>query len=128
MGTQPPRPCLGARPQTLDACMAREQLIGLDAGTTSCKAGLFDSQGRLLALATAPHAVSRPHPGWVEQDAFQYWTGAVACLRELLASPQADTRRLAALGSCGQAPTMVLLDVDGDPVRPAILWQDTRAA
>jgi xylulokinase len=104
------------------------QLIGLDVGTSSCKGGLFDARGRLLALASAPYPVERPQPGHVEQDAEAYWSGAVRCIRQLLAAPQARPARLAALSSCGQAPTMVLLDGAGSPLRPAILWQDTRAA
>ena len=103
------------------------QVIGLDVGTTSCKAGLFDSHGQLLALASAGYPVDRPRPGFVEQDPERYWAAAVQCLRELLASPRADVARLAGLSSCGQAPTMLLLDAGGLPVRPAILWQDTRA-
>lgn len=107
--------------------MPEAQLIGLDVGTTSCKAGLFDSYGQLLALATASFPVDRTSAGWVEQDAERYWSAARGCLRELLASPRVDRRRLTALSSCGQSPTMVLLDAHGIPIRPAILWQDTRA-
>lgn len=108
--------------------MADAQLIGLDVGTTSCKGAVFDARGALLALTTVPYDVWRPAPGWVEQPAESYWEAAVRCIRELLAAPGVEARRLAALSSCGQAPTMVLLDAAGAPVRPAILWQDTRAA
>jgi xylulokinase len=107
--------------------MAGGQLIGLDVGTTSCKAGLFDARGNLVALATAPYPVLRPRPGHVEQDAEWYWEGAVRCLRELLGAPGADPASLAGLSACGQAPTLILLDGEGRPVGPAILWQDTRA-
>ena len=102
-------------------------LLGLDVGTTSCKGGVFDSRGRLLALAAASYTIDRPRPGYAEQDPEQYWDAAVQCVRELLAAPGVDARRLAALASCGQAPTLVLLDGSGAPLRRAILWQDTRA-
>jgi xylulokinase len=107
--------------------MVDAQLIGLDVGTTSCKAGLFDARGTLLALATAPYAVQRPAPGYVEQDVEWYWQATCKCLKELLANPAADVDRLVGLGACGQAPTLVLLDGAGRARRPAILWQDTRA-
>ncbi len=107
--------------------MPDSQLIGLDVGTSSCKGGLFDGHGRLLALAMAPYPVQRPRPGFVEQDAEWYWDGARRCIRELLASPAAEPRLLAGLSACGQAPTLILLDADLRPIRPAILWQDTRA-
>lgn len=108
--------------------MPQPQLIGLDVGTTSCKGGLFDGRGRLLALATSPYPVQRPRPGYVEQSAEWYWDGAKECIQELLASPAADPRLLAGFSACGQAPTLILLDADALPIRPAILWQDTRAA
>jgi xylulokinase len=108
--------------------MTDAQLIGLDVGTTSCKGAVFGAQGELLALVTVPYDVSRPAPGWVEQPVEGYWNAAVRCLRELLAAPGVEPGQLAGLSSCGQAPTMVLLDAEGVPVRPAILWQDTRAA
>src|SRR3712207_808439 len=104
---------------------ADAQLIGLDVGTTSCKAGLFDARGNLLALASAPYAVRRLGAGRVEQDAEWYWEGAAACLRRLVASPQYAPERLAGVSACGQAPTLVLLDAEESPLRPAIVWQDT---
>jgi xylulokinase len=88
---------------------------------------VFDTAGRLLALAAAPYPVERPQPGWVEQDPDQYWDAAARCLREVLAAPSVDPRRVAALSACGQTPTMLLLDEGGVPLRPAIVWQDTRA-
>jgi xylulokinase len=108
--------------------MAEPLLIGLDVGTTSCKAGLFDAGGNMVALASAPYGVHRLGDGRVEQDAGWYWDSAVRCLRQLLATPGVDPGRLAGMSACGQAPTMILLDAAGDPLRAAILWQDTRAA
>jgi xylulokinase len=104
------------------------QLIGLDVGTTSCKAGLFSATGEQIALASASYPVQRPAPGQVEQDPEWYWEGVLRCLRDLLSAPGADPRRIAGLSACGQAPTLILLDGEGRAVRPAILWQDTRAA
>lgn len=102
--------------------------IGLDVGTTSTKGAVVDSTGRLLAVASVPYTVSRPHPGWAEQDPRDYVDASLRVIRELLAAPNVDASRVAALCGSGQAPTHLLLDARGDPVRPAILWQDTRAA
>lgn len=102
--------------------------VGIDVGTTSVKGAVVSIDGRLIAVASVPCAVSRPRPGWVEQDPRDYATAATACLRTLLADPGVDPRRVAGVCSSGHAPTHVLLDARGDPVRPAILWQDTRAA
>ena len=102
--------------------------IGLDVGTTSTKGAVVDATGRLLAVASVPYTVSRPHPGWAEQDPHDYVDASLRVIRELLAAPGIDPSRVAALCGSGQAPTHLLLDAHGDPVRPAILWQDTRAA
>ncbi|MGI8424905.1 MAG: xylulokinase [Chloroflexota bacterium] len=108
--------------------MSGPLFVGLDVGTSSVKAGVVDGAGEILALATAPCDVQRPRPGFVEQDAEQYWTAAAGCIRDLLAAPGIDVQHVVGLASCGHAPTLVLLDAGGAPVRPAIVWQDTRAA
>lgn len=102
-------------------------LLGLDVGTTSCKAGLWSTSGALLALATAPHPVERPHPGWAEQDPELYWQAAAECLRHVIETGGVPATSIAGLGACGQAPSLVVLDGQLRPARPAILWQDTRA-
>lgn len=102
--------------------------IGIDVGTTSTKGAIVDASGRLLSVASVPYTVSRPHPGWAEQDPREYVDASIRVIRELLGAPGIDRARVAALCSSGQAPTHLLLDAHGDPVRPAILWQDTRAA
>ena len=107
--------------------MTEPLLVGLDIGTTGLKAGLVDARGGLVAMTTAPCEVQRPAPGQAEQDPEDYWRAAAACIRELLAVSRVEPGRIVALSSCGHAPTMVLLDGDDSPVRPAILWQDTRA-
>ncbi|NDF96307.1 MAG: xylulokinase, partial [Proteobacteria bacterium] len=104
------------------------QYIGLDVGTTSLKGALIDASGTFLAIASVSYGVSRPRPGWSEQDPADYASAAIQCIRQLIASPHADPSRISALCSSGQAPTLVLLDRDRKPIRPAILWQDTRAA
>lgn len=103
------------------------QFVGIDIGTTSVKAGVVSARGEILSLATVPCTVERPRPGFVEQDPEEYWRAAVRCVREALAAPGVDRRAMAALSSCGHAPTLVLLDERRRPVRPAIVWQDTRA-
>ncbi len=101
--------------------------VGLDIGTTSTKGAVVDATGHLLAVASVPYPVSRPRPGWAEQDPCNYVDAATRCIRELLASPGIDASRIAGLCGSGQAPTHLFLDARGEPVRPAILWQDTRA-
>lgn len=102
-------------------------LLGYDVGTSSVKVGIFTVAGRPLAAASAAYPVSRPRPRHVEQDPDDYWRATVSAIQQALTALPPGAGRLAALGCCGQAPTLVLLDAAGRPVRPAIIWQDTRA-
>ncbi len=58
-------------------------LLGIDIGTSGCKAILIDESGRLLAQASAEYPVSMPKPTWSEQNPEDWWQGVQACLREL---------------------------------------------
>ncbi|HET7768489.1 MAG TPA: FGGY family carbohydrate kinase, partial [Chloroflexota bacterium] len=101
--------------------------VGLDIGTSGVKAAVVDTGGTVVALATAPCEVQRPKPGHVEQDPEEYWSAAARCILQALRAPGVEAGRVAAVASCGHAPTLVLLDRGGAPVRAAIVWQDTRA-
>ncbi len=60
-------------------------LLGLDIGTTGCKAVLFDEDGGLLASASREYAVDLPRPSWAEQDIERVWSLAVEAMREAIA-------------------------------------------
>jgi xylulokinase len=100
-------------------------LIGLDIGTTGCKAALFDDQGALCASASREYGVDIPHPGWAEQDGEQVWSLAreslVDCYRKLGQRPP-----VAALGLSVQGEAVAPVDRSGRPLRPFILGMDTR--
>jgi xylulokinase len=96
------------------------RIIGVDLGTTTLKAGVFELDGTLLATAEVAYPIERPHPDWAEQDP-DAWLGA---LDSALGSLDADG--VAAIGICSQVNTHVFVDADGRALRPAILWQDQR--
>ena len=102
-------------------------LLGYDVGTSSVKVGVYDLEGALLAQASASYPVQRPRPREVEQDPEDYWRAAAMAIRQALAALPPGAGQIVGVGCCGQAPTLVLLDADGRPARPAIIWQDTRA-
>lgn len=108
--------------------MTSPLVLGLDVGTTTCKAAVFD-----MARPEAPLVIARresvtyhPRPGWSEADPDAVVTGVLQCAAEVLA--QVDARRVRAIGLSGTACGAWLMDRDGRPVRPAILWNDGRAA
>jgi len=103
--------------------MAR--LLGIDLGTTGVRAGVFDEHGSLLAEASEACPCSTPAPGRAEADAEGWWTAVRAVSARLAARESLE--RVDGVAVTGQAPTAVLVDGAGHPLRPAILWLDVRA-
>ncbi len=101
--------------------------VGLDIGTSSVKAVLMDGGGVLLASASHPLEVSRPHPLWSEQDPQAWWEASVAAMDKLARSHPAEMAAVAGIGLSGQMHGAVLLNAQGAVLRPAILWNDGRA-
>jgi xylulokinase len=103
-------------------------LLGIDVGTSACKAALYAADGTLLAAGSAPLEVSRPQPGWAEQEPEAMWRAACLAIRTALRAAGVQPTEVHAVCACGHSPTLILLDEEGRPVWPAIIWQDTRAA
>jgi xylulokinase len=99
--------------------------LGIDLGTSSVKAVLVDDAGALMAEARAPLAISRPNAGWSEQNPDDWWLGVQTAVTALPANARAKVR---GVGLSGQMHGAVLLGADDRPLRPAILWNDGRAA
>jgi xylulokinase len=108
--------------------MARDEqdmaYAAIDVGTTSIKAVLFDRAGRERVVARASVGVCRPQAGWAEQDMHAVWHAIVRLLSELA---QTTGHSLAGLAITAQGDGCWLADERGEPVRPAILWNDGRA-
>ncbi len=99
--------------------------LGIDIGTSSVKTVLFDRDQRLIGQASQPLAVSRPRPGWSEQDPEAWWR-AVETTIDVLAREH-GLGDLRGIGLSGQMHGAVCLDHDDRVLRPAILWNDGRA-
>ena len=106
-------------------CM-RQLLLGVDIGTSGTKAVLFTPDGETVAEASRSYASKQPRPGWAEQDPLLWRDAVLACLRELTDRLDLDVREILSLGLSGQMHGLVLLDADGEPTCPAMLWCDTR--
>jgi xylulokinase len=103
-------------------------LLGLDIGTTSVKAGLFDAAGRQVAAAGREYRLAHPAPDHVEIDPETWWRSAVAAVRGTLETPGVDPARIAALAVSSQGETVAAVDADGRALGPALVWLDNRAA
>jgi xylulokinase len=100
-------------------------LLGIDLGTSSVKVVLTDASGGVLAQAGADYPVSRPHTGWAETGPEEWWRAIAAATAEVLGERRGDPP--VAAGLSGQMHGVVLSAADGEPVRPAVLWADSRA-
>ena len=98
-------------------------LLGVDVGTTSVKASIYDRVGNLLAESSEPARVDRLGDGRIEQDPAEIWRAVSDAVRAL-----PNKEDVVSVGVCGHSPTLILFDAHGQPIRPAILWQDRRAA
>lgn len=99
-------------------------IIGLDIGTTGCKAIVFNPDGDILAQAAREYAVLTPRSDWAEQDAEQVWQLAWAALAEAVAAVKDDPPAALALSCQGEA--VIPVDGAGRALRPAILGMDNR--
>jgi xylulokinase len=102
-------------------------LVGVDVGTSGLKAIAIDGEsGRTEASATHDYPLSTPHAGWAEQDPADFERALGRALRDLAAALGGRAGAVQAIGLSGQMHSAVLLDAARRPVRPAILWCDTR--
>jgi FGGY-family pentulose kinase len=106
---------------------------GIDVGSASVRAGLYDATGHRLAFVVKPIKQFRPRDLFVEQSSADIWSQAAAAMREALAG--LDPARVAAIGvdatcslvAVGAGGRPVSVAEDGDPARDIIMWMDHRA-
>ena len=104
-------------------------ILALDQGTTSSRSILFNEQGAVLGVAQKEFKQYYPQPGWVEHDAHEIWETQFATLAEALTKARVDPQDVAAIGITNQRETTVVWDkTNGEPIAPAIVWQDRRTA
>jgi xylulokinase len=103
-------------------------VIGIDTSTTATKALLIDGDGSVTAVASSEYDYEIPRPLWSEQDPHLWWGASVSAIRSVLDSSGIPPSDIEAVGLTGQMHGSVLLDSEGEVVRPALLWNDQRTA
>ncbi|MEU1226529.1 xylulokinase [Streptomyces sp. NPDC005828] len=107
---------------------SRSVVIGVDSSTQSAKAAAVDADtGELLALGRAPHTVTGS-AGARESDPDEWWTALVAAVRAAVREAGVPAASVTGIAVAGQQHGLVTLGPDGRPLRPALLWNDTRSA
>ncbi len=104
-----------------------QYIAALDQGTSSTRCLIFDRGGRAVACAQREHRQYYPRPGWVEHDPMEILANAQAVMAAALGAARLRPEALAALGIANQRETTVVWDGrSGQPLHPAIVWQDMR--
>jgi sugar (pentulose or hexulose) kinase len=107
--------------------MAGEQILAIDNGTQSVRALIFDLSGNLIAKKRVPiQPYYSEKPGWAEQDPMVFWRGVCEACRGLWAMDGVRKDAIAGVGLTTQRSTVINLDVNQQPLRPAIVWLDQR--
>ena len=104
-------------------------ILSFDAGTTSVRAIVFDSEGQIKATAQKEIRQIFPKPGWVEQDPQEIWFSQITVAVEALGRARIKPSDIAGVGITNQRETTIVWDrKTGDAVYNAIVWQDRRTA
>ena len=108
--------------------LSKNYLIGMDLGTTNVKAILINEEGDAVASASRENHLIFPGPNMVEQDANEWWSNAAEVFREVAekAGPEIVSR-IRGISISSQTVTMLPVDRDGNPLRGALIWMDSRS-
>jgi len=98
--------------------------LGIDLGTSSAKAVVIDTGGKVLSQASAGYAVTSAMAGYAESEPADWWNAATSCAREAVHAAGAQP---SAIGLSGQMHGLVMTSREGVALRPALLWPDSRA-
>ncbi len=109
--------------------MGEELILSIDAGTQSVRASLVDLRGEIRRFHKTPiQPYYSARPGWAEQDPEYYWRMLCDTCGRLLAEAGGEKEALKAVAITTQRATMINVDPEGRPLRPAIVWLDARQA
>ena len=104
-------------------------MVGVDVATQDVRVAVCDGQGRVRASARQSlPAPARPKPGWSEQDPGAWWPCVASTLREATQALAADSGKIVSLAVSATSATVLLADGDGEPVGPALMYDDQRAS
>lgn len=102
-------------------------LLGIDLGTSACKAALFDREGKVLGSAIAEYNVYYPYAGWAEQNPDEWWEGVRHAINDVLMQTAVLPDDIAGVGIDGQSWSAIAIDKSGNVLTNTPIWMDTRA-
>jgi xylulokinase len=106
----------------------RKLLLGIDIGTSSCKAAVFDLNGNVVGQSSKDYPVYYPSSGFVEQNPKEWWAGVCDAVKEILSSGNIDPKEIAGIGVDGQSWSCIPVDKNGEVLHNTPIWMDTRSS
>ncbi len=100
--------------------------LGMDVGTTGVKSVVVSVERGVVFTHFEGYPLYSPYPGWSEQEPLDWWNAVLSSLRAVSRGLGSDAKRIKAISLSGQMHSSVFLDDSGNPIRRAILWNDTR--
>jgi gluconokinase len=107
--------------------MSREFVMGLDIGTTSVKACVFDLNGKLISENEQMNSFHYPEQDWSEQDPSEIERSAVVAIKEAIDKASISKNELIALGFSAAMHSLLCVNEEGMPISPALIWADGRS-
>lgn len=106
--------------------------LAMDAGTESLRVGIFDEKGKVVASEATPYQTSYPSPGFFEQDPADWWDNfSISCKKALAKAKEQNedfkVENIKALCCDTTACSVLILDENMSPIRPCLLWADSRS-
>jgi xylulokinase len=103
-------------------------VIGIDIGTSGTKTILFDEKGNSVSSAFKDYPLYQPEIGWAEQKPEDWWEAVAYTIRTVIEKSGANAEDIKGIGLSGQMHGLVMLDKEGQVLRPSIIWCDQRTA
>ncbi len=107
--------------------MLDKYLIGIDIGTSSCKAAIFSANGTVISSASSNYKLYYPKPSYVEQNPDEWWQGVCIAIRACLNKADINKNDIAGLGIAGQSWSAIPIDKNGNVLHNTPIWMDMRA-
>ena len=105
----------------------KQYLLGIDIGTSACKAAVFDEKGRVLASKSEAYAVYYPRHGWAEQNPEEWWAAVCKAVKSIFEESPVKASDIAGVGIDGQSWSAIPVDKNGRVLCNTPIWFDTRA-
>ena len=103
-------------------------VLGIDIGTSGTKTILFDEKGKEISSAFKGYPLYQPEIGWAEQNPEDWWQAVVITISSVIKKSGVSSEEIKGIGLSGQMHGLVMLDKEGQVIRPSIIWCDQRTA